>query len=48
MTAMFLATVTEVPLHMEPVTPDPFIAGAARAPHRCPPARAPKGNRRPR
>jgi hypothetical protein len=45
---MFLATVIEVPLHMEPVTPDPFIAGAAQVAHPCLAARAPKGNRRPR
>jgi hypothetical protein len=45
---MFLATVTEVPLHMEAVTPDPFIAGAAGSAHRCISAHAPKGNRRPR
>ena len=46
MTAMTAAIVTEVPLHLEAVTADPFIAAAAHVPHRSPRARAPKGNRR--
>jgi len=41
---MTAPTVTEVPLHMEAVTPDPFIGGAYRFTR----ALAPKGNRRPR
>jgi hypothetical protein len=45
---MIAATVTEVPLRLEAVTADPFIAVAAHVPCRSPRALAPKGNRRPR